>query len=391
MTPRERFISVYQGKMPDRMPITFHIWDHARIITKVYPDVDPLDYSTINLKSIELSKQLGADVMVRMLYDAHDPLFLATGGQNTEQETENWEVRTEEIQDGNTLIKRTTFKTPEGELHQDYAINTLPNGQSMHACTEKPIKSPADLELAIKYEPAVDEELLRKKLLPKVQILRHALGEDGFLGIWPPNGPFNLTAKTFDMTELYTLFWEDYPFYEKLMNFTIERSLGFLNVVKEARPDVLIIGGNIAGGQLGPKVYEQYVLPFEKRYIDCCQDTGIPAMYHNCGQIMSLLELYKKLGTRSVENFAPPPGGDADLVKMKEIVGTDYVTVGGIDKLELLRKGTTSQIKKTVAESVKALKPGGNHILQNADSLEYDTPVENLRTYVEAALEHAWY
>ena len=65
--------------------------------------------------------------------------------------------------------------------------------------------------------------------------------------------------------------------------------------------------------------------------------------------------------------------------------------VGGVDKLELLLNGTVDDVRKAVEKIVRTVKPGGNHILQNADSLEYATPVENVRAYVETAIEHAWY
>jgi uroporphyrinogen-III decarboxylase len=373
------------------MPVTLHMFDHARFVTKVYPDVDPLDYSTINLKSIELSRQLGADVFARMLYDANDPIHIFMGGLVTDQQTDEWQVRTEEIQEESTLIRRSVIRTPEGELSQDYSINRLPDGQEMHACTKKPIQNPEDLELAIKYEPPMDEKNFRKQLMPKVQRLKDALGYDGILGIWVPSGPFNQASLVYDLTELYTLYMTDYPFYERLMRFSMQRILGYTKVMKEAQPDVLIVGGNVPGGFLGPQVYDQYILSFEKEYIDYCQDGGIPAMYHNCGQIMSLLESYKKLGTRIVEPFTPPPGGDADLAQAKRIVDGEYLMVGGVDKLELLLNGTVEQIKEEVAGIVRTVKPGGNHILQNADSLEYNTPVENVTAYVETAVENAWY
>jgi uroporphyrinogen-III decarboxylase len=391
MTSRERFFKVFQGELPDRMPVTLHMFDHARFVTKVYPEVDPLDYSTINLKSIELSKQLGADVFVRMLYDANDPIHIFMGGLVTDECTDSWQVSTEEIQEGSTLILRSTIRTPEGELSQDYSINRLPDGQEMHACTKKPIQDPKDLDLAMKFEPPMNEDKFRKGLMPKVRKLKNALGEDGVLGIWVPSGPFNQASLIYNLTDLYTLYITDFPFYERLMTFSMERILGYTKVMKEANPDVLIVGGNVPSGFVGPQVYDEYILPFEKKYIDYCQAGGIPAMYHNCGQIMSLLESYKKLGVRIVEPFTPPPGGDADLTKAKEIVGRQYVMVGGVDKLELLLHGTVDQVKREVARIVNIVKPGGNHILQNADSLEYNTPVENVRAYIQTAVENSWY
>ena len=51
----------------------------------------------LQLKVIEIQKQLGADVFVRQLYGLSDPLSIHCGGLNVSQQTENWEVQTEEI------------------------------------------------------------------------------------------------------------------------------------------------------------------------------------------------------------------------------------------------------------------------------------------------------
>jgi uroporphyrinogen-III decarboxylase len=325
-----------------------------------------------------------------MLYDAHDPITIFMGGLDVDQQTENWDVHTEEIQEGSTLIKRSTIKTPDGELTQDYSVNRLPDGQEMSACTKKPIKTPEDLEIAVKYEPRMKPSF-KDELSPKVRRLKTAIGDDGILGIWLPSGPFNQASLIYDLTELYILYHIDYPFYERLITFAEERVLGYAAAMKSVGADVLIVGGNVPGGFLGPEVYDKFILPFEKRYIDFCQDGGTPAMYHNCGQIMSLLDSYKKLGVRSVEPFTPPPGGDTNLSAAKETINGDYVMVGGVDKLELLLKGTVDDVRREVERTVRTVKPGGNYILQNADSLEYGTPVENVKAYVETAIEHAWY
>jgi hypothetical protein len=40
---------------------------------------------------------------------------------------------------------------------------------------------------------------------------------------------------------------------------------------------------------------------------------------------------------------------------------------------------------------MRAGKPGGRFILQNADFLEYGTPIENVEAFVRTALEHSAY
>jgi uroporphyrinogen decarboxylase len=187
------------------------------------------------------------------------------------------------------------------------------------------------------------------------------------------------------------LFRTDYGFYEALMNFAMERILDYTAAIDAAGPDVHCVGGNVPGGFLGRKTYDTYILPFEKKYIEFVQRNGIPAMYHNCGEIMNLVESYKTLGAKIVEPFAPSPLGDADLVKAKEMVGDAYVILSGVDQVNVLERGSVDDVKRATEATMRAGKPGGRFILQSIDFLEYGTPVENIQAYVDTALEHAGY
>jgi uroporphyrinogen decarboxylase len=175
------------------------------------------------------------------------------------------------------------------------------------------------------------------------------------------------------------------------MNFAMERILDYTAAIDEADPDVHCVGGNVPGGFLGKANYDRFVLPFEKRYIEFVQRNGRPAMYHNCGEVMNLVESYKQLGVRIVEPFSPPPLGDADLAKVKKIVGRDYVILSGVDQVNVLQLGTLDQVKRVTEETMRIGKPGGGFLMQSVDFLEYGTPVENVEAYVRTALEHAAY
>jgi hypothetical protein len=48
-------------------------------------------------------------------------------------------------------------------------------------------------------------------------------------------------------------------------------------------------------------------------------------------------------------------------------------------------------VKRVTEQTIKTGKPGGKFILQSADFLEYGTPIENIETYVETALQFADY
>jgi uroporphyrinogen decarboxylase len=390
MTSRERFLKVLAGEIPDRVPVTLFIQDQGHFLNQNYPDVDPWDYETLQLKVIELQKQLGVDVFVRMLFGVNDPFWIHFGGLNIYEQTENWEVKTEEIHCDNTLKKRSIIRTPGGTLTQEFSIHELRPGTFMFACTQKPIHNIEELEIAIKYEPKMPV-WWPAQVKERVQKIKKALGNDGIVGSWTPHGPFNNASLLIDHDVLYALFITDYEYYEKLMNFAMGRILDYTRAIDAAGVDIHCVGGNVPNGMVGKRNYDKYILPFEKKYIDFVQQNGTPAMYHNCGQAWALVESYKELGAKVIEPFSPIPLGDSDLARVKEIVAGDYIILSGIDQVNVLQKGTVEQVKRVTEQAIKNGKPGGKFILQPVDFLEYGTPIENVEAYVSTAMANAAY
>lgn len=390
MTSRQRFLKVFGGEMPDRVPVTLFIADQGHFLNQMYPDVDPWDFDTLQLKVLEIQRQLGVDVFVRLLYGIDDPLNLIYGGLDVSRQSDSWEVHMDKIQNGNTLIERATIRTPGGTLTQDFSINEIRPGTFMYACTKFPIEGPADLEIARKYEPGMPAEW-PEKVRTRVQRIKKAVGEDGIVGTWSPHGPFNNCSLLINQNDLYSIFLVEPEYYRELISFAFERSLPYAKALDQAGVDVHCVGGNVPGGFLGKHNYDQYILSYEREYIRFVQRNGTPAMYHNCGQIMALVESYKDLGVRIVEPFSPPPLGDADLGAAKDRSGGAYVILSGIDQVNTLQNGTVEEVKRSTAELMLAGKPGGKFVMQPVDFLEYGTPVENVEAYVETALEHSLY
>jgi uroporphyrinogen decarboxylase len=224
-----------------------------------------------------------------------------------------------------------------------------------------------------------------------VQTVKQAVGDDGIVGTWSPHGPFNNCSLLISQTELYSLFLADYEHYEKLITFAYNRSLPYAKALDEAGVDVHCVGGNVPSGFLGKSNYDKYILPFEKKYIDFVQQNGTPAMYHNCGEVMNLIESYVDLGVDIVEPFSPAPLGDAVLDEAIERSGKKYAFLSGIDQVNVLQNGTVEEVKKKTLEVMKTGKPGGKFIMQPVDFLEYGTPIENVEAYVKTAIESGGY
>jgi len=390
MNSRERLLKTINGEKTDKVPVSLFIQDHGHFIHQIHPEIDPLDYENLTFKLIDYQRKLGCDVIARMIFDLYHPLNICLGGLNDGVETDTWKVTTEYIDKGNVHTKRSLIETPEGILKQDFSRVLQNKGTYIYSCTKKPVTCERDLDIAIEYEPKMSEEY-GIMVGNKIKRVKEYLGDDGILGTWVSGGPFNNASMIFDHSELYMLFISNPTFFDKLMKFTIDRTLSYTKAFMDAGADVMLVGGNVPGGFLGAEVYEQYILKYEKQYIDFIQKSGVPAVYHNCGQIMSLVNLYKYLGAQVIEPFSPVPLGDADLSKAIQIIDGKYVIIAGVDQVNVIQKGTEDDVVQATIKTMETAKKGGPFIIQNADFLEYGTPTKNVEAFVNTALKHAHY
>jgi len=388
MNSRERLLKTINGEVTDRVPVTLFIQDHGHFIHQLHPEIDPLDYEQLTFKVIDYQKSLGCDVFARMIFDLYHPLNICLGGVDDGHETNDWKVAVTEKVEGNNLIKDAVITTPDGVLTQTFVRTQQNAGTYVYCCTKKPISNEAELDIAIKYEPKMSAEYARM-VGEKIGRVKAYLGDDGILGTWVSGGPMNNASMIIDHSELYMLFMTDPTYFEKLMQFCIDRSMPYTKAFIDAGADVMLVGGNVPGGFLGADVYDEFILPWEKKYIDAIQEMGCPAVYHNCGDIMALVNSYKKLGAQVIEPFSPVPLGDANLKEAVEMIQGDYVVIGGIDQVNLLQSGTPEQIISKTIEAMTNGKKNGPFIMQSADFLEYNTPVKNVELFVKTALANA--
>ncbi len=391
MTGRERLLTALSGNRPDRVPATLFIQGQGHFANQIMPDVDPWDLIRLQKGIVDFQRGLGMDVHVRMLfYNSDDPLFTFCGQLNTQTETDEWRVKETTEAKGNTTLYKHEITTPEGVLKQTFSINELRDGTFMYACTEKPIISSDDLSIAMKYEPPISDEA-KEKMKRNVAIIKDYVGDDGIVSGWSNGGLFNNISGLIDHTLLYSVFLIDPEYYQHLMQFAKKRVFSFTDAILDSGVDAVCIGGNVAGGFLGERFFEEYILPYEKEYVDYTQRKGQPLVYHNCGEVMSLIEPYKKLGAKNIEPFSPAPLGDGDLVKLHEMLNGEFTVTSGLDQVNVIQKGTVDLVKEKTREAIERGKQFDRFILQNVDFLEYGTPIENVEAYAKTALENAAY
>lgn len=391
MTSKERLLTALKGKRPDKVPVTLFIQSQGHFVTQLNPQADPWDFDALQKSIIDYQRSLGLDVHVRMLFfNPHEPVFAHWDLLNFQNQTANWQIKTTETKEGNTIKQHHEITTPEGKLSQTFCINEERPGIFMYGNTEPPIKTEEDLRLAMKYEPPYSDET-RQKMKESVASIKSYLGDDGIISSWANGGLFNDLAGIIDQTELYSLFLEDEDFYEALMEFAKKRVYDYTDAVLASGVDAICVRGNAAGGFVGNNCFHEYIMPYEREYLKYVQRNGVPAIYHNCGKIMELLPSYLELGSMNIEPWSPSPLGNADLDKLHEVLTNEFSVTSGVDQVNILQKGTVEQVHEATLKAIEKGKKFPAFIMQNVDFLEFGTPLENVEEYAKTALANREY
>jgi len=170
-----------------------------------------------------------------------------------------------------------------------------------------------------------------------------------------------------------------------MMEYFQNRYRAFVRQMIDAGADVISYGGNVANGKMVSRdFFNTHIWPHEKRFIDWIQDQGVPVLYHNCGYAKGILPLYPGLGMRAYESLTPAPYGDTVLEEAVQAFGSGTTLLGGIDQLDLLRKGSISEIETTVKKVLDTVRGRCSFILGTTDYFNENTPREKIMALSEA-------
>jgi len=134
--------------------------------------------------------------------------------------------------------------------------------------------------------------------------------------------------------------------------------------------DAVLISSAFAGGpMISPKMYEEFVIPYERQVTDAVREQGVVAYTHTCGSIGDRLDLMLETGTAGIDTLDPPPLGTVELAKAKADVGDKVFLKGNMNSVTLLQATSGDEIIAHATDRIKAGMPGGGYILSTACSV----------------------
>lgn len=132
---------------------------------------------------------------------------------------------------------------------------------------------------------------------------------------------------------------------------------------------VLISSAFVGGPLLSPRMYREFVVPYERRVTDAVKALGTPVYTHTCGRIGDRLDLMLETGTEGVDTLDPPPLGNTVLAEAKRQIGDKVFIKGNMNAVELLLAHEPEEIIGQATDRIVTGMPGGGYILSTACSV----------------------
>ena len=371
MTSRERLLTAIERKKPDHLPATVHSWMQYF-----------LDHYLGGVDQYEAYELMGLDMVI---YDAS--FKKGHGGgmfwQNKQMmETKEWKIRRWDSAGKNgNMLSRVEIETPKKTFTMALESNEITTW-----ITEHLLKDKEDIYILGEYMPYPEIDVgAVNRLAERIGdrgILRHHVYGYGQPGCWQDACCF------YGTTNMIYAAHDNPAWVHDFLSMLLKKKLAWVEKLEGVRFDLMELGGGDASDTvISPKLFEEFVLPYDRQIVQALHAVGLRCVYHTCGGMMHILDQIKSTGADGSETLTPPGmGGNARLDVIKDKLGKSMFLQGGFDQLHGFVSCPPEKTKRMVFECFEKAGGDGGYIICPSDHF-FDAGLENVRAFAEAAKE----
>ena len=380
MTSKKRFLKALDRNKPDRLPVTTH--HMMPYFLKTYMN---------GVSCQDFFDRFGLDPIHWVI--AHTPDPARREYLDPEQGeldfleapricSDNWQIRTTPLPDPEYKAIRYEFITPDKTLSM-----VLKSGEHTTWVTERMIKEKSDIDIFAEYAtiPICDVEEVNKEAdsFDERGMIRGSM--PGF-DVYGQPGCWQDAAVLYGIEKLILETFDDPEWVHSFLRILLERKKHFVQSIEGAKFDLIEHGGGDASSTvISPKIFEQFVAPYDAELIEMAHQVGQRIVYHTCGGMMPILEMIVDMNPDAMETFTPSAmGGDVELSEAKRRIGKRVCMIGGFDQFHYLKDCTPEETRRAVRRCFDEAGEGGGFILAPSDHF-FDAEVELLEAYADEA------
>lgn len=336
MTRRERLMATLRGEPVDRPAVSFYEINGMEDIS----NPDPFNiYSHPSWKPlIELARDKTDRIVMRGVpfkNELPDPLA-GLIRSSTEYDSHGSCFTTVTLQAGARLLGRRIRRDPD--------INT---GWTLEHFLK-------DTDDVLAY---LDLPALQPSCTPDIQgilELERQLGETGIVMIDTPD-PLCMAAELFSMEQFTIVAMTEPDLFHRLLERFARWLLPRTEAIARSLPGRLwrIFGPEYASPPyLPPRLFQEYVVPYDKPMVAAIQKYGGFARIHSHGRLREILHHIAATGCVGLDPIEPPPQGDVELKYVREKYGDQFVLFGNLEASDL-ENLPTPQFEKKIITAIR--------------------------------------
>ena len=380
MTSKQRMLAAIERRIPDRLPVTTH---HVMpYFLEKYMDGKSAD---------EFFEYFGMDPIVWTVPhqpdeskgEYYDPEQGEIGFLESRRiSTDNWRIESKEIPDPNYKTVDYKIVTPKGVLS-----TVLRSNQYTAWVSEPLIKEKSDIDIIAEFAtaPKCDVDAVNKQA--------DAFGEKGLVrghiccfDIFGQPGCWQDACCLVGTEKMIVATFDDAQWVHELLSILQKRKKTFIQSLKGARYDILELGGGDACTTvISPKIFNDFVAPYDRELIEAAHQAGQRIVYHTCGGMMPILEDIAAMAPDAMETFTPAQmGGDTNLAEAKKRIGDKVCMIGGFNQVHYLKNYSQEKCRAQVRKCFEQAGANGAYILAPCDHF-FDADIELLKAFADEA------
>jgi len=380
MTSKQRMLAAIERKVPDRLPVTTHHIMQYFLDTYLNGASRDEFWDFFDLDPIVWTLTYKPDVSKGDYYDPNQGELGFLEGRRIS--SDNWRIESEKISDPQYETVRYNFFTPAKTL-------TMVTQSNPHTTwiSEPLVKEKSDIDIIASYvtEPLCDVDAVNR--------VAEQWGERGLVrghiccfDIYGQPGCWQDACCLYGTENMIMAVYDDPQWVHSFLKILQRRKITFIKSLKGAKYDILELGGGDASTTvISPKIFNEFVAPYDSVLIRLAHEAGQRIVYHTCGGMMPILEDIAAMQPDAMETFTPSAmGGDADLAEAKQRIGDRVCMIGGFDQYHFFKDCTPEQTRAEVRRCFEAAGKDGGYILAPSDHF-FDADVELIKAFADEA------
>ena len=222
---------------------------------------------------------------------------------------------------------------------------------------------------------------------------REILGNSFHIGGWAPDG-FSKAIQwfpSFDDAMMASI--TDPAKFRKMVDYFDQVCVAWARAqIELGGLESIQISSPYAGSSLiSVPAYRHLVLDSVRNIARAIRDAGGFSYLHTCGFIKDRIDIFLETGVDGIECMDPPPLGDMKIEDAKTRVGKNLFLKGNLDSVNVLLRGSDTEVDRIVRETLKIGMASGGYILSTACSVAPDVPPERVQRLSEICNEIGYY